>query len=281
MTVRVVTDSCADLPDDTARDLGISVVALSIHFGTRTYRDNVTISHDEFYSMLARSPELPTTSQPSPGEFRKVYEELGTDADGIVSIHISSKLSGTGNSAQQAAAVAEVACPIEIIDSGQGSMALGLSVIAAAHAARRGAGPGEVAAVARDAAARSQSITLFDTLELLYRGGRIGKARSLMASILSIKPMVIIRDGIPHPLGKARTFRRGLIALERAAREFAPVQSLAVMHSTTPEVAAAVADNLRDLLPDGEEPYLARFGPVLGVYAGPGAVGIALLQAGK
>ena len=177
MPVRIVTDSTSDLPEDVAGRLGVTVVPQNVHFGTRTWQDNVTITPDEFYSMLARSPELPTTSQASPGQFRGIYDMLGRAADGIVSIHISSRISGTYNSALQGAAVTSAACPVEIVDSAQGSMGLGLVVIAAAAASNRGAGHDEVVALARDAASRAQCFTLFETLEYLRKGGRIGKAQ--------------------------------------------------------------------------------------------------------
>ena len=279
MTVRIVTDSTSDVPADLARELGVSVIAQTVHFGTRTYKDNVTITPDGFYSMLAESAELPKTSQASPYEFARVYDRLGAEADGIVSIHISSKISGTWNSARQGAAETSATCPVEVVDSGHASMALGLIVVAAAHAASRGATHDEVVSAARDAAPRVQCICLFDTLDYLQRGGRIGKAQALMGSILKIKPMIIVRNGEIHPLGKARTFPKALHSLKQTARGFAPIESLAVMHSTTPETAREVAGDLRDLLPEGSEPYVTRFGPVLGVHTGPGAIGIALLQA--
>ena len=279
MTVRIVTDSTSDIDSGNARKLGITVVPQNVHFGMRTFEDNVTITPDQFYLMLASSPELPKTSQPSPGRFKDVYDELGREAEGIVSIHISSKLSGTCNSALQGASMTSAACPVEVVDSAQGSMGLGLVVIAAAEAANRGAGQDEVTAAARSAAARSQCFTLFETLEYLQKGGRIGKAQALLGSILRIKPMTIVRNGEIHPLGKARTFPRALAQMEETARAFAPVEALAVVHSTTPDTAREVAGGLKDLLPEGGEPSIARFGPALGVYTGPGAIGIALLQA--
>ena len=144
MAVRIVTDSTSDIPAGTAERLGITVVALNVHVGTQTFKDNVTITPDDFYSMLASSPELPKTSQASPGDFKEVYDSLGNDADGIVSIHISSKVSGTYNSAVQGAAQTSAACPVEAIDTAQVSMGLGLGVVAAAEAANRGAGQDEV-----------------------------------------------------------------------------------------------------------------------------------------
>ena len=278
MAVQVVTDSSSDIPAETAERLGIAVVPLNIHFGTQTFKDNVTITPDQFYSMLATSQELPKTSQASPGEFMEVYDRLGSAADGIVSIHVSSKISGTYNSALQAARMTSSACAVELIDSAQGSMGLGLVVIAAAEAANADLDLDEVAALARDASARSQCFTLLETLEYLRRGGRIGRAQALLGSILKIKPMVILKDGEAHPLGKERTFRKALVRMKETARGFAPIDSLAVMHSTSHELAEEVADDLRELLPEGAEPYVTRFSPVLGVYTGPGAIGIAVLQ---
>ena len=278
MRVRIVTDSTSDIEQDLAGRLGITVVPQNVHFGTQSFEDNVTITPEQFYSMLATEQELPKTSQASAGRFKSVYDELGRDAVGIVSIHISSRLSGTCNSARQGAAKTSANCPLEVIDSGQGSMGLGLVVIAAATAANGGASHAEVVAAARDAAARSQCITAFETLEYLRRGGRIGKAQALVGSILNVKPMTIMRDGEAHPLGRARTFDKALAQLKETVHEFAPLDALAVMYSTTPGTASEIARDLEDLLPEGEWPYISRFGPALGVYTGPGAIGIALLQ---
>ena len=279
MTVKIVTDSTSGIDRSAAEGLGITIVAQSVHFGTRAFEDGVTITPDEFYEMLSTSPELPTTSQASPGRFKDVYDELGRDADGIVSIHISSKISGTYNSAHQGSLASSATCPVNVIDSGQASMALGLVVLAAAEAARSGADQEEVVSRARSAASRAQCMCLLETLKYLQKGGRIGKAQALMGSALKIKPMIIVRDGEVHPLGKARTFPKALSSLKDAARGFAPVESLAVSYSTTPDVAREVANDLKDLLPEGAEPYIARLGPALGVYAGPGAISVSLIQA--
>ena len=279
MVVRIVTDSTSDIPADTAERLGITVVAQNVHVGTQTYKDNVTITPDEFYSMLASSAELPKTSQASPGDFKEVYDSLGNDADGIVSIHVSSELSGTSNSAVQGTRQTSAECPVEVIDTKQVSMGLGIVAIAAAEAAQRGAEHEEVVSAAHDAATRVQCFCLFETLEFLEKGGRIGKAQAMIGSVLKIKPMIIIRDGEVQQLGKGRTFAKVLGKLKQTAREFAPVEALSVMHSTTPEAAGEVADDLSDMLPEGAEPSITRFGPALGVYTGPGAIGISLLQA--
>ena len=252
----------------------------SVHFGTLSFEDNVTITPDEFYEMLATASEPPRTSRASPGRFKEVYDELGRDADGIVSIHISSKISGTCNSARQGALATSAGCPVEVIDSGQASMGLGLVVLAAAEAAFRGAGQPEVVSTAlKRGEARSVSVSVRDAgVPSEGRADRQGTS-PVAGSVLKIKPMIIVRDGEVQPLGRARTFRKALAKMVEKVREFAPIESLAVMHSTTPEVASEVAGDLKEMLPVGSEPHIARFGPALGVYAGLGALGIALIQA--
>ena len=279
MAVKIVTDSTSDIPPDLAESLGITVVPCNVIFGTDTYKDGVHLSAEKFYERLIDGTVFPTTSQPSPGDFVETYEQLGQDADAIVSIHVSSKLSGTYNSAIQAKDQADIECPVELVDSAQASSGLGVIAIAAAQAAERGGGIEEVVTTARDAVDRAELFFLLDTLEYLQKGGRIGKARALVGSVLKIKPMIILRDGIVHEMGKARTLAKGVARLRETARELAPLELLSVPYTTTSEVAQEIADSLRDLLPEGEEPIVTRAGPTIGTYAGPGAVGIGLLRA--
>ena len=279
MPVKVVTDSSSDIPQDMVESLDITVVPCKVNFGTESLKDGVDLSGEEFYQRLIDGPVHPTTSQPSPGEFLEVYDELGKDADGIVSVHVSARLSGTYNSAVQAKDQTSAACPIEVVDSAQASMGLGVVAIAAAEAAGEGAGVEEVAAAATSATSRAQLIFLLDTLEYLEKGGRIGKAQALLGSVLNIKPMIILRDGEVHQLGKARTFAKGVAKLEQVARGFAQAEIVSVPYTTTPDVASGIAESLRDLLPEGKEPFIAQAGPTIGTYAGPGAVGIGLLRA--
>ena len=279
MAIKVVTDSTSDVPRDLAESLGITVVPLNVHFGTETFKDGVDLNADDFYERLVREPEVPKTSQPSVGDFLSCYEQLGKDAEGIVSLHISSKLSGTYNSAIQAKQEAKVGCPIEVLDTYQVSMSSGRAAIEAALAARDGAAMRDVIGVAQSSIDRTQCIALFDTLEYLQKGGRIGKARALLGSLLNIKPMIVVRDGEVHELAKERTRKRGIARLEQEARSWAPLDELCVLYSTRPEEAQTVARDLADLLPEGREPLIARFGPVIGTYAGPGALGLSLLRA--
>ena len=144
MAVRVVTDSTSDLPADLADDLGITLVPASVYFGTRGYKDGVDITADEFFDKLMNGPDFPTTSQPSVGEFSDTYASVSDGADGIVSVHVSSKVSGTFNSAQQGAEHANVGCAVEVLDTLQASMGVGLVAIAAAQAAQAGGSIEEV-----------------------------------------------------------------------------------------------------------------------------------------
>ena len=279
MAVKVVVDSASDLPSDVAEKLDITIVPCYVTFGTEDYKDGVDIQADEFYKRLVGGPVLPKTSQPSPGDLIEVYDRLGEDADGIVSIHVSAKLSATYNSAEQAKAQSSADCPIEVVDSAQACMGFGVIAIAAAREASKGSSVEKVAEVARDAAGRSELFFLVNTLEYLEKGGRIGKARAMLGSVLRIKPMLTVTDGEVHELGKVRTFAKGIARLQQVTRSHAPLASLWVLHTTTPDLAGEIAASMADLLPEGQEPLIARPGPTVGTYVGPGVLGVALLRA--
>ena len=275
MAVKVVTDSTADLPPAMAKELGITVVPLNVHFGTEVYRDGVEILPDEFYKRLVTSPRLPTTSQPTVGDFLQSYQELSQTTNEIVSIHISAKLSGTLNSANQAREQHQGDSRIEIVDSQTGSLGLGLVAMAANQAAQRGARIDEVVKEAQLAIPRVQFFGLLDTLEYLEKGGRIGKAQAFVGSLLRIKPILTCRDGEVHPLEKARTRTKGIDRLCELVQEHMPLVELGVVYSTTPDEALALAQRLQPSLPNGEV-FLSQLGPVVGTYLGPGTLGIAL-----
>ena len=279
MSIRVVTDSSSDMPRDVAEQYGISVIPQKIIFGTEELRGGIDITGDEFYKRVSSSPALPTTSQASPGEFKELYESIAAGADGIVSVHVSGALSGTVNSARSGGDQAEIECPVEVVDSMQAGMGTGLVAIAAAKAALGGGDMQQVLSAAEDAASRCETYVLLDTLEYLQKGGRIGKARAMLATLLSIKPMIILREGIVDELGKERSHRKGMARLRRVTEEFAPLDELSVNYTTTPEEARAFAEQLRSLLPEGKEPLVAQIGPAVGTYTGPSAIGIALLRA--
>ena len=276
MAVKVVTDSANDIPSDIVEELGITVVPAYVRFGNTDYKDGVELTTDQFFDRLLNGPDFPATSQPSVGDFSEVYADVADGADGIVSVHISGKLSGTVNSAQQGAGVADTSCPIEVVDTLQASMGSGLATIAAAKAARDGASFHDVAAVANDAARRCQCICLLDTLEYLIKGGRIGKAQGMIGSLLKIKPMIILRDGEVDNFAKERTRRKAVSRLQRAADEFGSVESLAVMYSTSSDEAERLVETLSPAV--SGDTTIARFGPALGTHVGPNALGISLLS---
>ncbi len=276
MSVRVVTDSTADLPPALAEELGITVVPLNVHFGSQLYKDGVDITADQFYTRLVASETLPTTSQPSVGEFLETYRALSEDADGIVSVHISGKLSGTLNSADQAKQEIGDGARVETVDSMQGSLGLAMVAIAAARAAQAGGDVDAVVSATRDSIPRARFFGLLDTLRYLEKGGRIGKAQAFMGSLLHIKPLLTVRDGEVHPLERARNRAKGTQRLYDLANEHAPLADLAVAYTTTPDEARALADRLRPLHPTGDV-FVSQLGPVVGTYLGPQVLGVALL----
>ncbi len=278
MTVKIVTDSSADLPDELVKALGITVVPLYVRFGDEVLRDRVDISEDEFYQRLTEGSVHPSTTQPSPQDFVDIYQKLAKGADGIVSIHISAKLSGTCNSAIQARETMGSSCPIEVVDSETLSMALGLIVIAAARAAKAGKSLDEVEAVARETMPKIRLLALLDTLKYLMLGGRIGKAKALLGSILSVKPILTLKDGEVVPAGQVRTRAKGLDRLFEFVQSIENIQELTVVHSTTPDEAQALAERLGSVF-DKEKIIMSRLGPVLGVHIGPAALIVAAREA--
>ncbi len=230
---------------------------------------------DEFYAKLQQSESLPTTSQPSPEDFVRVYRRLAAGAEGIVSVHISQKLSGTYNSAILARDSLPGDCRIEVIDSGSGSMGLGLIAIQAARAAQAGAGIDDVVKQVGNAMARTHFFGMVDTLEYLHKGGRIGKAQTMLGTLLSIKPILYVREGEIHPLGKERTRKRALSRLLDIIEEYEDIKDITVLHSTTPEDAEALIEKIAARL-GGDRVIRGRVGPVIGTYLGSGAIGVGL-----
>jgi DegV family protein with EDD domain len=277
MTVKIVTDSSADLPEEVVKALGITVVPLYVRFGDEVYRDRVDISEDEFYERLQHDPVHPNTTQPTPQDFVNVYQKLSA-ADGIVSIHLSAKLSGTCSSALQAKGTVANECSVEVVDSETLSMALGLIVIAAARAAKDGKSLDEVEAVARQTIPKIRLLALLDTLKYLLLGGRIGKAKALLGSILNVKPILTLKDGEVVPAGQVRTRAKGIDRLFEFVENSKDIQELTVVHSTTPDEAQALAERFSSVF-DKEKIIISRLGPVLGVHIGPAALIVALREA--
>lgn len=277
MSVKIVTDSTADLPPEVAQEFGITVVPLHIHFGEETYEDGVDISKEEFYRRLTSEKQLPKTSAPSAGTFTETYERLAGETGEILSVHISHKLSATYNSATMGKDGVTANCRISVIDSLTTSVGLALLAIRAAQLARDGAALDQVTADVEAALLRTQYFGALDTLEYLHKGGRIGKASSLLGSILNVKPIIGLRNGETHPIERARGFQKALDRICEIAAEYKEVSSLAVAHTTDENEMERMASRLSQFFP-GDSILRTRVGATIGTYLGPGALCVGLIE---
>ncbi len=277
MTVRVVTDSTSDITRADAQRWGITVVPLNIHFGTEQLRDGVDIQPQQFFRRLVDAKTVPKTSQPSAGAFLEAYQKLAQDTDQILSIHISGKLSGTVNSARAAKDALGSRARVEIVDSATVSWPLGFAARAAQEAAAAGKGLDECVAAARDALARTQLVFVLDTLEYLQKGGRIGRARAWVGSVFNIKPILTVKEGEIAPLERVRSRMRAEERVFDLTVAAGDAERLAVCHSSSNDEAERWAERLRTTLP-GVTVETGWLGPVVGVYAGPNVLGMAVVR---
>jgi len=277
MNIKIVTDSGADLPTTLAQELDITVVPVYLRFGKEVYRDRVDIGEDEFYKRLLQDPIHPNTTQPSPQDFADAYEKLSQEADGIISIHITSKLSGTFNSAVQGKKMINSNCPIEIVDSQNLSIAVGLMVIQTSKMVDSDMSLEQIVNELQKIIPNVHLLALFDTLKYLVKGGRVGKAKALLGSVLNVKPLLTMKDGELVPSGQVRTRSKGIDRLVDFVKNAREIQDLAVLHSTTPDEAQAIIECTDSVFPK-EKTILARLGPGLGVHGGPGVLVVALRE---
>ena len=274
--LKIVTDSASDLPPDIAHSLDITVVPLSVHFGDRTYIDGEDIDASTFYRMLQTERVHPHTAQPSVGRFEDAFRCLAAAGHEIVAITLAASLSGTFNSVMLAARnVPEVR--VTVVDSGTASMALGSLVIRAARLAQEGCTATEVVDVVRTMMPRLGVYFLVDTLIYLQRGGRIGRARSLVGTMLNVKPILTLRDGVVTPLKRVRTRGKALQEVVELVRAQAPIEESYVMHAAAPEQAAELAALIQPAC-DGVHVDVLPLGPVVGVHIGPGTLGVIILR---
>lgn len=276
MVIKIVTDSSADLPPQLAEELNITVVPLYVRFGEDVFRERVEISEEDFYQRLLYGSVHPVTIQPNPQDFANVYQEVAANADGIISIHISSKLSGTHNSAIQGKQMAEASCPIEVIDSHVVTVGLGLICIAAA-AITAGADFQQVVKEVKKAISEVYILALFDTLKYLLLGGRIGRAKALVGSLLNVKPLITLEGGEVVPVGQARTRSKGIERLYDFVSKATNIQDVTVAYSTTPDEAKVLAERI-GVIYDKQPVRIARFGTTMGVHMGPGSLAVAFRE---
>jgi DegV family protein with EDD domain len=275
--VRIVTDSTADLTEEQQQAAGITVVPLNVHFGDQVFRDHVDLTADEFFRRLKASPQLPRTSQPSVGVFEEAFRNLRDGGDEIVSVHLSSKVSGTYNSALMAAQSLDKD-GIVVVDSLSTSMALGFMALEGARLARAGSDRKAVAERLLALVPKARVICVVDTLTYLERGGRIGKARALLGSLLNVKPILQLKDGEVVPLGRARGRPQALTRLVELLGRDGEVSQLAIMHGAARSDAEQLRDRVASSYP-GLDILLTEIGAVLGTHTGPGVIGFTYLVA--
>ncbi len=275
--VAIVSDSTNYLPRELARQLGIHEVSLYVGWGDERVRESTIADTPSFYARLREEAQLPTTSQPSIGDFLSVWEPLLEEGCQIVSVHLSGGISGTCEAARQAKAILEEhgrGDQVEVLDSRTGCGGMGLVLLAACAAARSGASHQEVAERARNARAELEMWFSIDTLEYLRRGGRIGKAAAWLGSTLKVKPILTLGYEIT-PVERVRTARRAFERLLDHARELHErgADGFAVQHIQAAGQAQELAERASEIF--GREPlFISEVGPVIGTYTGPGLLGV-------
>jgi DegV family protein with EDD domain len=274
----VVLDSTADFPEGPERFENWRVVPLYVRFGAESYRDYVDLSPGDFYARLRGAPELPTTSQPTPADFTAVYEVL-TDYERVYSLHIPRKLSGTWQSARNAAD--DFGERIRVIDTGTASAGIALLAMAIQRRLESGTTDEEIAALVSRFMREGHLVFTLDTLEFLARGGRIGKARGMAGQLLHIKPIMTLRDGEVEPLKKVRGNRRAFKEFQTAFLAEStddPGLRVAIAHADAPERMEELKKLVRATRPQATIELETTLGPVIGTHAGPGAVGFFWFQ---
>ena len=277
-TVHVVTDSSCDLPVDVADELGIDIIPLTIRFGDEEVVDRAELSTAEFWTRCVNSDPLPETAAPAPGPFEEAYRSAAAaGATGVIVVSLSSALSATMQSAQLAArtviADPDIDLDIRVVDSRTITMGLGTIALACARAARSGADIDEIEALANDLVSRTRVFGALDTLDNLKKGGRIGNAKAMLATALSIKPIIEVTGGVVEQAGKQRTRSKALSYLVDKVQSYdGKIENLAVLHADCSDI---------DLFVEMLAPYhtddivVGEIGPVIGTHGGRGTIGVA------
>ena len=281
--LRVATDSTADVPPRLASELQIAVVPCQVLWGKEVYQDGVDLQPQEFYERLAQSADLPKTSQPSMNRFMETYRRL-LDAEGseaVISIHVAGNLSGTVNAAWAAAQNLSDPSQVEVIDSGQISLGLGWAVIEAARMAQSGFSREDVSRAVHGMLPRLRAAAMIDTLENLYKGGRISQVTAALGTVLRVKPLIKIERGRVEVTERVRTRSRALKRLVVMVRSWGPLARLAVLHTGAEELAQELVSMIEDLAPDNQI-MIEPAGAALTTHLGIGAVGVcAVVEPGE
>lgn len=268
----VVTDSTADIPEAVARRLDITVIPCQIHLRGKTYLDGVDISRQELFAHMRRG-EMFSTSQPPVGVFAEAYRKALAAGSRVLAIHLGDAFSGLHSAACVAARDVDPE-RITVVDSQQASMGLGWLAIEAAEMAQQGRPAGEVLARIRQMVPRMRLFALIDDLRFLHHGGRVGAISAMVGQLLSIKPVVQVRQGRVDVVAKVRSFGRGLDYLRQAAQGLGALERIAVLHADAAATAADLSERLARLVPAGQL-LTTEAGAIISAHAGPGAVGFA------
>jgi DegV family protein with EDD domain len=276
MAVKIITDSLGDIPSGVARELGITVIPLNVHFGSQTFRDGVDLTAERFYDKLVHSKVFPTTTVPPPAVFVSAYDKLAEETDGIAVITFSRKLGASYDTALEAKGLMKQKCRVEVVDSRLAVMAQGLVVMAAAKAATDGAKLDEVVSLTRNNIPRADVRMVFDTLEYLRKGGRIGKARTFLSSVLRVNPVLGIRGGEVYPFAREHSRTRAIDYLYQFAAGFSKIEGMAIEDATTLDEADELAKRIGARFPEGTI-YRTKFGSVVGAHVGPRVLAVSVL----
>lgn len=276
MTVKIVTDSLGDIPAEAVEELGITVIPINVIFGRINYRDGVDLTTEQFYDKLATSKIFPTTIVPTLGRYAETYDKVAEETGDILVITNSRRLSASYETAVLAKERMNKKCRVEVIDSLSTILAQGLIVMAAAKAARDGARLDKVQDITRQNIPRAHTRMAFDTLEYLRRGGRIGKARTFLGTVLKVSPILGIRNGEVYPFAREHSRARAIDYLYDFADGFAKIEGIGVEDATTPDEADELTQRLQSRFPE-EHIYRAKVSPVVGAHVGPRVLGVAVL----
>lgn len=281
MKVSVVTDSTSDIPVELAAQLKITVVPVYVNIGQESYLERVELSRREFYENLAGYPVYPTTAAPSSGAFTSAYERLAEQgATEILSIHIASTLSATYNAARLGAEATDT-IPVTLFDSEQITVGLGLLVILAAEAAEAGHSVDEIVVMLKERVPRTRVFGMINDLTALRRSGRVSWPEFGLGTLLQIKPVMMIQQGVVSVVAKIRTRRRATEHMLRMVGDYGPFERMAIIHVAAPEQAATLRQLADHLLPRDRASIDASIGPAIGTHLGLGAIGFACISVGE
>ncbi len=266
--VKIICDSTGDVPADIKKQYDITIVPLNVIFGSDSFQDGVDLTPPQFYKMLVESKVHPTTSQPAPGLYEEAYRRLSKETDEIMVLTLSGGISGTFESAGQAKKMVGNLCKIEVIDTRMTCAGLLLPTLAAARAAQKGLKLAEITKLINDMLPRLRVYMIFDTLEYLRKGGRIGRAKALLGGMLKLNPVLTLKDGVISPVAQARGRAKAMELLIDLMHKAGRPEEVVIEDASTPDDLNYIAKRIGEVLP-GASIMRSTVSPVIGVHTGP------------